>query len=214
MNRKRDGRWLSSKHREAIIGRDNITSRSENVEAIGDSDSESNTNSTKKFCSTFEILSGRAGESLEEMKELDEAESRQFWELTPNKSGPCLALCNRITEETRATWAEPGVLEPAQAPSSPRPRNESDQTHVLATTTNVGQGRIVTHRRRVAIRGPDPRRDCLGTTEFESIVRVTLGRYSDGKSSKGTRRSVYSSSQENAFRSCRGSRGAYGRAMA
>src|SRR5438105_11130197 len=83
----------------------------------------------------------------------------QFREPTPNKSGASLALCNRITEEIRATYEELGVLEPARAPSSPRPRNESDQTHVLATTTNVGQGRIVTHRRRVAIRGPDPKRD-------------------------------------------------------
>src|SRR2546430_7141257 len=157
---------------------------------------------------------GALGDPLEEMKKLDDAESRQFRELTPNKSGPCLALCNRITEETRATYAELGVLEPARAPSSPRPRNESAQTHALSTTTNVGRGRIVTHRRRVTIQGPDPWRDCLGTTEFESIVRVTLGRYSDGKSSKGTLRSVYSSSQENAFRSCRGSRGANGRAMA
>src|SRR5207244_13643885 len=135
-------------------------------------------------------------------------------EVTQNASAPRLVLCHRLTEETRATYAELGVLEPARAPYSPRPPTESDQTHVLSTITNVGQGRIVTHRRRVTIQGPDPRRDCLGTTEFESIVRVTLGRYSDGKSSKGTRRSVYSSSQENAFRSCRGSRGANGRAMA
>src|SRR2546429_3515148 len=60
---------------------------------------------------------GALGDPLEEMKKLDDAESRQFRELTPNKSGPCLAQCNRIPEETRATYAELGVLASARAPS-------------------------------------------------------------------------------------------------
>src|SRR2546421_5485787 len=60
---------------------------------------------------------GALGDPLEEMKEPDDAESREFRELTPNKSGPCLAQSNRITEETRAAYAELGVLESARAPS-------------------------------------------------------------------------------------------------
>src|SRR5438876_4376679 len=47
-----------------------------------------------------------------------------------------------------------------------RPWNGSDRTQALSTTTNVGQYRVATHRRRVAVRGRDPRRDCLGTTEI------------------------------------------------
>src|SRR3989440_12548511 len=122
---------------------------------------------------------GALGDPLEEMKHLDDAESREFRDLTPNKSGPCLAQSNRITEETRAAYADLGVLESAWAPASPRPRNRPDRTHALSTTTSIGQRRIVTHRRRVAVRGRDPRRDCLGTAEFKSIVRVTLGRSGD-----------------------------------
>ena len=60
---------------------------------------------------------GALGDPLEEMKDLDDAESREFRELTANKSGPCLARCNRIPEETRAAYAELGVLESARAPS-------------------------------------------------------------------------------------------------
>jgi len=57
-------------------------------------------------------------------------------------------------------------------------RNGSDRTNALSTTTNIGQRRIATHRRRVAMLGRNLLERLRGRPRpnFKSITRVTLGR--------------------------------------
>src|SRR5436853_6794676 len=108
----------------------------------------------RKFCSTFEILRERLGDLLEKMKEtrrrgkpsIPGAHSKQIRSLSrsvqPNRGGEPSHVCG--------TWCSQINT---GAPSSSTPWNGSDRTDALSTTTNIGQRRIATHRRRVAMLG-------------------------------------------------------------
>src|SRR2546421_4033160 len=156
---------------------------------------------------------GALGDPLEEMKDLDDAESSEF----------------RSSLQTNPVHVSLSQTESRRRPE-PRMRNlVFSNQHGLQPHRGPGTDRIGRmHFRppRVSVNVESSRTDAELPSEdaiqgeiawarpnSNQSSESTLGRYGDESHRRGTLRSVYSSSQENSFRFCRGSRGAYGRAM-